>query len=178
MQTIEGYVEAIIPKQTSTGKTMYNMRVAGQSFGVGMYPPRCKEGDYVTFTMTMNGNFKNVERNTLSVKAGMPPAPAVAPAPTGGKNPMFSDDRQEVISKQAALNSAIATVAILANTEALPGITKTAKAGDKMAVVQAAIDEFTCQYYEQSTGKKLTLTRRDVSDSGSMGEEATPDSWE
>jgi hypothetical protein len=62
-QTV-GFVEKILPKQTSTGKTMYNIKLDdGNWYGHGMKPPIFQEGCQIQFTVEQNGQYLNFQRN-------------------------------------------------------------------------------------------------------------------
>jgi hypothetical protein len=161
---VEGYVEMIETKPTSTGKTMYNVRVNGVSYGAGMYPPKFKQGDFISFTSTMNGRFNNMETRTVTVRTGVAPAPAyggatrpaMAPRPATGNSAGW-DERQDTISKQAALNSAQHMVEILVTAGAVVGLDKAKTPADKMKLLNVLVDEYTMDYYKQATGKTLVL---------------------
>lgn len=156
MMKVEGYVQKIETLQTKTGKTMYNVRVNGDKFGAGMYPPRFKEGDFISFDASLNGNFKNMETRTVTVKA----PPAGAPAPVAASTQQSGgnwDTRQDTISKQAALNSAMHMVEILKDVGGIPGLDKAKTPADKMQLVNALVTEYTKDFYHQNTGKELEL---------------------
>lgn len=176
MMQVEGYVQKIETKPTSTGKTMYNVSVNGKRYGAGLYPPKFKEGDFISFTSTMNGNFHNMETRTVTVKA--PPAGMAPPAVQQSPGPKASDwdSRQDIISKQAALNSAQHMVEILVTAGAVVGLDKAKTAADKMALLNALVDEYTQDYYFQNTGRELELKDR-VIDSVPAGEDK-PAAWE
>lgn len=141
------------------------------------WPPKCKAGDTVSFDWTQAGKSKKVTKGSLSVvgsaAAALPPqaygsAPSsvLAPAaPPSNRVQSFGDDRQDVISKQAALNSAIATVQALIAADAIP-FKASSKAGEKNEIIRAMIDDFTSQYYEQATGKIFPTLKKAPSPTG------------
>lgn len=178
MMQVEGYVQKIETKPTSTGKTMYNVSVNGKRYGAGLYPPKFKEGDFISFTATKNGNFDNMETRTVTQKtppAGMVPQPAApsVQSSVGGGN---WDTRQDIISKQAALNSAQHMVEILVTAGAVVGLDKAKTPADKMSLLNALVDEYTADYYFQNTGRELDLKPREI-DSIPAGEDK-PAAWE
>lgn len=152
---IQGFLERIDVKTTQYGN-MHDLVVGGKKYGAGKFPPKgVAAGDYVQFEATQKpgSNFWNVQSGSLSKldkPAGVaPPAPA---ASSGGGS---YDDRQVVISKQAALNSALTFVQLLVAADALPIAKKdmtTAKAADAM---QAVVDHYTDLFYKQSTGQEF-----------------------
>lgn len=180
---VEGYVQALEQRPTKTGKTMYVVKVNGVGYGAGMYPPKFKQGDFISFTSSMNGNFHNMETRTVTVKQA-PPMPV---APTGyigqlGTNPPKAnsgwDDRQDIISKQAALNSAQHMVEILASCGAIVGLDKAKTCADKMKLLNALVDEYTSDYYKQNTGKNLELDRDSFDTESPPNSDPMPAEWE
>lgn len=152
---VQGYLEDIKEKQTKVG-AMYDLKVNGDYYGIGKYPPRdAKAGDYVEFVMEQNGNFRNVGRGTLRVIPAPAGASRAAPsAPTKQSTGGGWDERQATISKQAALNTAIAfvTLATANDTIKLP-----ATKGDQLGVLEAAVFEYAAKFHEFSTGVAVEL---------------------
>lgn len=180
MMQVEGYVQAIETVPTKTGKTMYNVRVNGDKFGAGMYPPKFKQGDFISFTCTMNGNFKNMETRTVTIKAA-PPMPVQAPVASAGAAQSAGnwDTRQDTISKQAALNSAMEMVSILAGAGAVVGLDKAKTPADKAAVLTGLVTEFTKEFYHQNTGKTLDIPDAVPADQSYGEDEPKPNGgWE
>ncbi len=149
---IQGTVEDVKSISTAYG-TMYNIVVDGVSYGAGKFAPRVSPGDVVSFTAEQKGRYNNIVPKTISVVGkGAAPAPRAAPAaaaPTRGGNDFGKN--QDVISKQAARNSAIAMFRELRELDALP-IGKTAKAGDKLEAAVAIVDQLTEKFYNYSIG--------------------------
>lgn len=168
MASVKGYIKFIDPRETSVG-TMYDVNVDGVKYGAGKFAPKAAVGDYVEITYSENGRFKNIDKNGLKVL----PAPA-----NGGGKPSASgsspgyDSRQEVISKQAASNTAIAWLDILIKADALP-VVKAAK--DKKADLMDALRlKYTAEFYQLATGNELQLEELDKA----AAESAAPDSWD
>lgn len=153
----QAYITQIKEKDTKAGK-MYDFVFSdGNTVGAGKYPPKgFAVNDYVNYEYDQNGNFKNLRSGSLS-KTDKPagvPAPAAAPARTSyARN---DDNRQEIISKQAALNSAIAWVGHLISADALP-VPKALKTDKKADALRSILDEFTGQFYKQATGQEMTF---------------------
>ncbi len=154
---IAGFVTDIKEKTTSVGP-MYDLQVNGDYYGHGKFKPRdVNVGDYVEFEMEQRGNYRNIGRGTLrktQAPAGAAPS-ASAPAPQ--RTPVASsfDDRQAVISKQAALNTAISFVELMVKSQALSlGANPGAKGA---ALLEAAVFEYAGKFHKFSTGVEVEL---------------------
>lgn len=136
------------------GANMHDLIMSnGDKLGVGKFPPKgFSVGDYVQYEVTQNGNFKNLTPGSLS-KLRKPEGVVAPSAPIQVAGPVSYDNRQTVISKQAALNSAIAYVNILAHTESIPGITKSLATDKRADVILEVVNQFTADFYKQSTGE-------------------------
>lgn len=184
MSKITGIVQEISTKDTSAGP-MYNLKVNNKNYGVGRYPPKCKQGDTVTFGVKFNGNFANVDTKDFVVEPpgtapSAPEKPAAKAAPwtaAGGKDEYWvkkdlkDDARQGIISRQAALNSALQFVSILATAGALPAATKTK---DQVAVLEGILyhyrDEFLAQATDTATAEETQSDAAEAEDEdGSNG---------
>lgn len=144
---VQGQVQDIKGKQTKVGE-MFDLKVNGDYYGVGKYPPRdVGVGDYVEFVMEQNGNFRNVGRGTLRKIDKPVGAPA---APTTQKVGMSWDDKQTVISRQAALNTSIAFVkmAVDAGAVKLPTVVSA-----QYDALEAMVLEQASRFHEFSTGQ-------------------------
>lgn len=182
---IKGVVQAIETRSVAGGKTAYNVVVAGQSYGAGLYAPKAREGDYVQFEVDDSRGYKNVARGTLKVSTGKPPAEAVAEAAATAPQRTASggvvDNRQDTISKQAALNSAIAFLSVAQSAEAL-GLPKTDTKGQRIAALDAMLVKYTQDFYQQSTGNewkgKTILSEDDAPASDEVPEAPEDQPWE
>ena len=146
MSTAKGVVEKI-----AQFGAMFNLTVSGERYGFGSNKPNCNEGDTIEFEYTLDksGKYKNGVTKSVKVVAGAPAASASVTSVGGyGK----TTATQTTISKQAALNSAIAFVNGLVNLEAVPGITKTMKAEERYDIMEALVYTKTKEFYKQSTG--------------------------
>ena len=162
MAQVKGVVQAIETKQVSGGtKTAYSIVVGGQGYGAGLFKPKCKEGDYVTFEVEMNGNYKNVARNSLSVSDYKPTAedtsaPTKSAAKTTGVDwdakAKADAERQDTISRQASSNSAIAFMQIMSANDAL-GLPKSTAKGAQAKALTALLRKLEVEFYERNTGK-------------------------
>lgn len=156
----QAYIQEIQQKQTSVG-AMYDLVLSnGDKVGMGKFPPKgFSAGDYVNYEVTMRGQYKNLTPGSLSKAtppAGVPaPAASAGPARTGG-NAGGYDKRQEIISKQAALNSGMTFVNLLVSADALP-IPKTAKSDKKADLMEEIVMRYTAQFYNLATGEDYPL---------------------
>lgn len=150
-----GVVEVVNSKEGQYG-TMWSVKVNGEWYGAGKYQPKCREGDNVTFDVTFKGNYKNMDTKTLKVTGG---TPAAARDPqTGAAVPAkpYVDEKQITIAKQSALNSAIAFMQVLHAEGAIP-LAATLKGGKRESALRELLNQYTSEFYAQSTGKKMVL---------------------
>lgn len=170
LMSITGVVQEVQTRDVSGGKKAYNVVVGGQSYGAGLFAPKCKVGDYVQFEVDESRGFKNVARGSLKVSKNKPPAEAVAEAAatapkvstTGGT----VDMRQDTISRQAAMNTAIQFMTLLSSNDAL-GLPASAK-GKKQEVLESMLAKYMAEFYERNTG----VAYKDISPSAAKTEEA------
>ena len=148
--SVSGIVQEIKTRDVAGGKKAYNVVVGGQSYGAGLFAPKCKEGDYVTFETEERNGFINIAPRSL--KVGKVPSEAVAKAAAQTTGGSF-DKRQDAISRQAASNTAIAFMQLLASQDALPVPASKSK-GDKQAALEALLQGYEQRFYEHNTGNK------------------------
>ena len=181
MAIIKGKVQKITSRDTQYG-AMYSLQVNGEYYSVGKYPPKCAEGDYVKFDVTANGKYWNLTKGSKVETVGADEAPSSAPsAPVSSgaySRPAYGGDdkRQEVISRQAARNSALefTQMALACGAIEFP---KTANADKKFAILTAFVDETTEKYYNYSVGK---VAKAESTEAGEDGEEnpADAENWD
>lgn len=148
MSKVTGVVDAVKSFPAAGGATMYSLIVNGERYGCGSKEPRCKAGDTVSFDVVQKGQYLNADMKSLTIEAGAARAftkSASAPA----------DTRQETISKQAALNTAIAFVKLVADSDALPGPTAKMSVQDKYDIIEALVDRKAREFFSFSTGNDL-----------------------
>lgn len=182
MSQVSGIIQDIQTRSVAGGKTAYNLVVGGESYGAGLYAPKAKVGDYVTFGVDESRGYKNVERGTL--KVGKAPAGASAPAPVASAKQTFSaggfDARQDAISRQAASNTAIAFLDFLVKADAL-ALPKT----KRQEAAETYLHKYEQMFYERNTGqtwKDISPNKKDdeeYADAGEDEELADPqdDNW-
>lgn len=177
---ISGVVQEVIRRSLNNGKSAYDIVVAGDKYGAGLFAPKCKEGDYVTFDVQYNGNFKNVERGTLKVSANKP-------ANAGGSTPAQNvraasnsfDARQDAISRQAASNTAIAWLSLLNTMGALP-IAASKSKGSQQEAMDLLRRQYEKEFYQDNTGvewKNISPAKNAESDADETSEEEEIDPW-
>lgn len=150
----QAFINEIKEKETKAGKMFDFIMSNGEKVGAGKFPPKgMAVGDYVQYESSANGNFLNLVSGSMSKLA--PPAGVPAPSSQPGFVPS-GDKRQDTISKQAALNSALTFVALLHAADALPLPAKT-KAGEKADIIQSIVDMYTAHYFKQATGQEMTF---------------------
>lgn len=175
---MQAYIQAIEEKQTSAGK-MYDFVFSdGNKVGAGKFPPKgFAVGDYVNYDVTMRGQYKNLAAGSMS-KATPPagvPAPSAAPA-RPASNYVSGDKRQETISKQAALNTALTFVNLLQSAEALP-MKKTTKTDAKADILEEIVYRYTAKFYNLATGDTYDIPEVGV-EAGDLGAAEADGSWD
>lgn len=175
---MQAFVNEILKKDTKAG-TMYDFVLSdGNKVGAGKFPPKNIEvGDYIEYDVSMNGNFKNFAPGSVSKLDK--PAGVTPPSAKPGFVPQ-GDKRQEVISKQAAVNTALAFVTLLSQNDALP-IPKATKTADKADLIQEVVDMYTGHFYKQATGQEMDFAdkpSRPAPSKDLAAQEAGDGNWE
>lgn len=170
MPKSQGVIGEIKLQDTAYG-TMYNFVINGETFGAGKFPPKgVASGDYIEFEFEEKGRYKNL--NSKSVKKVAAPTGAqvaTAAAATVTATRSFGKD-QETISKQAARNTAVAFLTLLASQDAIP-VAASAKPPARFEAIRAMLEKLTQEFYDYSTGKSPTpLT--DSAESATIAEPA------
>lgn len=176
---IVGQVQRVEQKTFTNGGSAYYMHVEGREYRIGNYPPRdIRDGDWVEFEADakQNGRYTNysVVPRTLRKTA---PQEQHNPAPVKGdfvasqqprKYEPF-DERQEIISKQAALNTASGFVNMCVANGMLPFAANT-KAANKIDLLRTWWLDEASKVYNITTGRKW-----DIGDGAGAVEEDSPD---
>lgn len=151
---ISGVIQKIDTRKVSNGtKTAYDIYVAGQKYGAGLWAPKAKEGDYVTFNANQSQYGWDVERGSLKVgKAPPAEARAATSAKVAGAVSSF-DTRQDTISRQASSNTAVAWIAALIAAGALPISTSKSK-GSQQEAMDVLRQQYEKEFYEANTGNE------------------------
>lgn len=154
---VSGQVSAVTARPTKFGD-MYDVTVNGKKYGHGKYAPRgIQQGDFVTFEVDVkqNGQYTNynIRQGTLRKDEGgaSAPAPAAAPRQNSPAPAASFDSRQETISKQAALNTALSFCNLAASQGSVP-MPKSVKEADKLGLLHQWVLETAAGFYNLSTG--------------------------
>lgn len=147
MSEIQGVIQEVKTKQTSTGKTVYDLVVGGATYGFGFFPPKAKAGDYVKFSA--EGQYNNVTRGSLKVNANKPPPDVVAAAVASMPKAGGFDNRQDAISRQAASNTAVAFMTLLQSVGGLPVSGTKGKIQESLETILHGYEQ---AFYERNTG--------------------------
>lgn len=161
MATVTGYLNAIDERPTKFG-TYYALIVDGKKHDTGSkFPPKgVQAGDYITFDTKQNDRgYETMVQGSLSkiaAPAGSTPAAAAA-AVAAAAGP----DRQTVISKQAALNSALTMAQLLVAGGGVPAGAKAtpAQVADKL---EAIVLSYRARFYRDATGEEWVGDDADV----------------
>lgn len=159
MSTVTGIVQKVEKMQRGQWE-MADIYVAGQKYGAGPAKfLKAKEGDYVQFESEQNGNFLNVVRNSLKVSKNKPPAEALEEAKKTSSNVSQAvkgfDNRQDIISRQSASNTAVAYMQVLQAADAIAVPAGKAKSkGGIMEYYDTLLAEYTKFFFESNTGQE------------------------
>lgn len=156
-------------------------------YGHGFKEPSFSQGDTISFTATKNGRFTNIDASSVSVQSGggSSSSSSSSSGSSGGGGGSKSENwearqkyweqkeerdlvREERIAWAGARTHAISVVDIGLREDALPLPQKKA---DKMDAIVAAINEYTEQFYQQ------TSERGTEDDSGSFAD-LEDNSWD
>lgn len=165
MAKVIGQLQEVYEKQMGNFGSAVFIKVNNTEYKFGKFPPKAQPGDWVEFDSTskQNGNYTNHSadyktfRKSSAPAGGAAPTPAPAPMPpVRGGSGGFSDDRQEVISKQAALNTGFNIFSKLVDLGAItpPSSVKKAQLYD---FFMAALHAEAAKCYHLSTGKKWDI---------------------
>lgn len=150
---VKGKVTEILERETSIG-TMYDLVINGQKYGAGKYEPKVKVGQYVKAPIKQNGKYANIFGKIVVISADEAgPPPAAAPS-GGGRSYQANDDkRQEIISRQAARNTAVAFMQILVDKDAVPIPASAKTPAQRFEVLNTFLDGLTVRFNDFALGK-------------------------
>lgn len=141
---------------------VYDFHIDGEKYGAGSFMPKgVAVGDYVTFDIEYNGNFKNISKGTLR-KADAPAGQVVAaqkPAYAGKTVAQKSDEKDQRISRQSAFNTAAAFLKIAQEAGALPSLEKKATG---LSYLRTIFFKEAALLYKEATGEEWSLVAPDV----------------
>ena len=163
---IVGQVQRVEQKNFRNGGSAYYLHVEGREYRVGNYPPRdVSDGDWVEFEADakQNGQYTNYSVVPRTLRKSAPQAQQ-NPAPRTGdfaasqqprKYEPF-DERQEIISKQAALNTASGFVNMCVANGMLPFAANT-KAANKIDLLRTWWLDEAAKVYNLTTGRAWAI---------------------
>lgn len=155
MAKVIGVVQDIRSRTTSYGE-MYDVVVDGNSYGNGKYSPRgITTGDTVEFDVEIKGNFKNIAPRSLRKvdPSRVPQQSAQSIEQKVRSMPPSDAQKQQIISRQAALNTAVAHVSAMLRAECVPLPNKVA---DRMSYVNSLVLAFASGFHNISVGSPIT----------------------
>lgn len=163
MATETGFITELSSGPTKFGERFY-VHVNGHRLMAGKFKPNLAVGDFVQFETEQNGQYTNLAKGSSFQKVE---APAGVAAPTPPKATTIGIDRQDVISRQAALNSALQFVQILTANDAIPLPKTKAKDAD---MLMSIVLKYTADLYHLNTMTEYEIPDEVVAG----GADATP----
>ena len=172
---ITGRVEQISEKAGQFGP-MISYKVNGEWFllkGAKFKQRDVSEGSFVDVEFDVNPRgYKDIVKGGLRIATADAPAPATAAKPTGrAAATPYADPRQDIISKQAALNTALQFVTLAANNGVLP-FSASAKQADKLSLFRAWWLDEAAKSFELSTGKAWEMPEQEAPAKATRGKPA------
>lgn len=159
-EKVQGVIQYLNEREGKYGKS-YNVRIDGELYFLqGKYPPRgIEQGDMVELEWNYKGNYKIVEKGSLrKIEGGATPPPSSRNSSAPQRVSAF-DDRQDVISKQAALNTALAFLEFAHKAEKLP---VPAAKNQGFGYLRTLWMEEAAKLYELNTGKVWEMPEEDI----------------
>jgi hypothetical protein len=165
---ITGVVEAIDSRNTKFGE-FFSVKINGRKYEHGKYAPRdIQQGDTVTleYEAKQNGQYTNynIVPRTLRKETGAAPAASPSPAAAPPAKAAYGgfDARQDVISKQAAVNTALTFVELAISQGAVAPLPKTAKDAERLTLLRAWVLDEAKKFYELNTGGTWNLPEQEA----------------
>lgn len=161
----QGVVQIVAPNK----KGYIQYKIDDEWYGTWVKEAQADRGDTIEFEYKHSGNFRNIVNNEIKVISKGTGAPQQSSSSGGGSVDWDLKDRK--IQWQSARNAAIELVHVLALNGAIPYKTN-AKAADKQEVIEAFVDQYTNQFYEDSVTLGDEDTPEETADeSAGKGEE-------
>lgn len=164
----EGFVTKIDARDTKFG-VYYDIYVGSDKLSAGKFPPKgVNVGDYVKYREETDAKgYKKLVSGSMEVV----PSPAGLAAPKPPKPSSIGLDRQDVISRQAALNSALQFLQVLTANDALPAGAKNLATDKKADKIETILMEYTQRFYRLSTFSEYEIPEEAAGDSASSWDE-------
>lgn len=149
MSKVNGIVEEKGNNITKAGVTWY-LKIDNIRYGFYKTEPKCKQGDFVEFDASQNGNYWNAEAKTLRVMPGAQQPKVSAGIPATGKSTWVPDkDRQDSIIYQSARKDALEWVQIL-SAHGLIDVGKSKNNADKIKAMEVYLDNYTKRFFDDT----------------------------
>jgi len=172
---IVGYVQNISSKQgvSKQGKpyTVFNVVVTGKDgqdtrVGWGFDAPAFQEGVWIKTQAEQNGNYLNYKGAPVQTAAGPAPAATQNAAPAAGNTASSGVDRNASIVYQSSRKDAIALVAVLQESDALPISAAKSKAAEATRYQQILdiVNKLTVQFVKDVETLRLLESVADAGD--------------
>ena len=164
----EGFITKIEERDTKFGK-YYDLHVGSEKLGMGKFPPKgMAVGDYVRYEVeTTDKGYKNLKNGSLEKLE----KPAGVEPPKPPKASTIGLDRQDVISRQAALNSALQFLEVLTANDALPAGAKNLSPDKKADKIEAILMEYVQRFYLLSTASPYEVPETAAGEAASVWDE-------
>ena len=166
MSKVTGVVDKILTFKGPKG-AMYSIKLMdGELYGTSYNKPTVEAGDTIELEFKVNGQYKNADNKSIVVlskggsqsvaSSGSVGTSAATSGYSGGSTWGKNTEQQIIISRQAARNTAIEWLNLLAGQEALPlpASAKTPKA--KFQFLEVLLEQITGQFFDYSQGKEGT----------------------
>lgn len=179
MSSAEGFIKKVYEKKGSGGKGAWaldNLLIVDENgedigwFGLGFrddasVPPKCKEGDYVTFDWEADGDYKNIVKGSAVIKKDAPKQQApTAGAGIGPAIPSGGGSTQQNIHYQNSRTAAIELTGLLLDNDALPKTNAKTAAGvsKRYDEITATVNKLTVQFFNDLESFRLFDTVADA----------------
>lgn len=151
MNIDQGIVKAISQKPAGKG-FVYNFCLEnGTWYGHGFKEPKFNKGDFIKFTWTANGAFKNVDAASVEIQEDT--RPTVHTASTTATNKVDWDGKDRRITFLACRNTAVE----LAKLALEQGAIKLPAKGDKLDALVSQVDEIADTLYAGVYGESYPV---------------------
>lgn len=171
MSKVTGQLQEITTKNFNNGGSAVYIKVNNTEYKFGKFAPRgFAEGDWVEFDAQSkpNGQYMNWSADYKTLRKAQPGSnpnpepmdagPSQRPARTGGFNATANDERQEIISKQAALNTGFNLFSKLVELGAITPPASVKKNG-LYEFYEAAFHNEAAKCFKLSTGKDWDIAK-------------------
>lgn len=148
---VSGVVERITDRKFGNS-TLYSVKVGGNFYGMGKTKPNFREGDSISFSSDLNA--RGYQEVKGEIKLEQRTATTTTTTGTGARAGYLPDrEKQAVIARQAARNSAIALLQVGASFGILP-LPKAEK--DKFDALLTLCDQLTDDFVDYAMNGRVS----------------------